>query len=554
MSNLSPAHPMAKQCSALNTFWLIKYLSRHHPEVSVGEILDQLAQKGPLLVENIHTGRLEAVTQDHLTNPDYWFSNDFILALYDAVQQRVPDPRLFYRMGRTSYRAQQLIKTAIGIPLLGGEKVVAKVSHEASKFNRTRRYAILKNIPGHALIEMSHIPGAAFSDPVVRWHQGMFAAYARLLGATEVDIAYRYLQKEDCPGDREQVVCRFDIRYTPPNLLRRLFQVFIGNIPFVKKIIEDADLIQLEQKEQILNRDQIIRERTEKISQLQEEVAAAERQLLEQSMGGGFAHEMRNALAGALLELKAYRNYRNQDQSAAQVLEQAVVQLFTAIDRLQLQYQLPADEIGREVLPWVETIARLASELGDTMEGVRADIERGLAITREIQDYAALNQRSPGQDEVDLVAVLHHYGRKFAGQLKEQATTFRLEGCEQATVLADQGHIYSIFSNLLNNARESLAGVSVGQERRIVVRVEPSTDKKHYQIRVSDNGPGIAPEQEEMLFQPFYTTKPATGTGLGLGVVAKLTSLYQGEVTLSSCPHQETTFTIILPAAPSELS
>ena len=66
-------------------------------------------------------------------------------------------------------------------------------------------------------------------------------------------------------------------------------------------------------------------------------------------------------------------------------------------------------------------------------------------------------------------------------------------------------------------------------------------------VRVSDEGPGIAPEIRERLFDPFFTTKPG-GSGLGLAVVHRAIEAHRGLVFLDS-PGRGTRFTVILPRA-----
>jgi nitrogen-specific signal transduction histidine kinase len=69
------------------------------------------------------------------------------------------------------------------------------------------------------------------------------------------------------------------------------------------------------------------------------------------------------------------------------------------------------------------------------------------------------------------------------------------------------------------------------------------------EIRVRDNGTGIAPEQREKLFQPFFTTKPiGEGTGLGLSISYDIvTQQHRGTIEVDSAFGEFTEFTIRLP-------
>ena len=69
------------------------------------------------------------------------------------------------------------------------------------------------------------------------------------------------------------------------------------------------------------------------------------------------------------------------------------------------------------------------------------------------------------------------------------------------------------------------------------------------EVRVRDNGTGIAPEIRDQLFQPFFTTKPTgEGTGLGLSISWDIvTQQHGGSIQVDSEPGEFTEFTIRLP-------
>jgi len=72
----------------------------------------------------------------------------------------------------------------------------------------------------------------------------------------------------------------------------------------------------------------------------------------------------------------------------------------------------------------------------------------------------------------------------------------------------------------------------------------------HIEIRVSDTGSGLTPEECERLFTPYYTTKQH-GTGLGLAIVQSVISDHNGSITVESHPNQGATFIITLPKCSS---
>jgi PAS domain S-box-containing protein len=96
--------------------------------------------------------------------------------------------------------------------------------------------------------------------------------------------------------------------------------------------------------------------------------------------------------------------------------------------------------------------------------------------------------------------------------------------------------------NLLVNARQALEG------RSGCVRVETRCDGSSLEIRVGDDGPGIAEEIQGRIFDPFFTTKdPDQGTGLGLAIAFDIVRDHGGELEVRSKPGAGACFIVCLP-------
>lgn len=108
-------------------------------------------------------------------------------------------------------------------------------------------------------------------------------------------------------------------------------------------------------------------------------------------------------------------------------------------------------------------------------------------------------------------------------------------------VTADAGQLSQVLLNLLFNAGDALRSQDTGHIT-VATRDTPET----LLIEVSDDGPGIPPEVQGMIFTPFFTTK-AEGTGLGLSISKAIVEAHGG--TLTFRPHGErgTTFEVRLP-------
>ncbi len=81
--------------------------------------------------------------------------------------------------------------------------------------------------------------------------------------------------------------------------------------------------------------------------------------------------------------------------------------------------------------------------------------------------------------------------------------------------------------------------------------IEGEGAKDYVEIKISDTGCGIPPENLEKIFEPFYTTKGQKGTGLGLAVIWGIVDNHNGTITVESQVGKGTTFTIHLPVEQS---
>jgi len=100
-----------------------------------------------------------------------------------------------------------------------------------------------------------------------------------------------------------------------------------------------------------------------------------------------------------------------------------------------------------------------------------------------------------------------------------------------------------VLLNLINNAFQAVKDVDEPMVTVSTKRVEGKVE-----IRVKDNGPGIADDIKEKIFQPFFTTKP-TGEGTGLGLSLSydiITKGHSGQLTVESKEGEGSTFTILL--------
>lgn len=124
-------------------------------------------------------------------------------------------------------------------------------------------------------------------------------------------------------------------------------------------------------------------------------------------------------------------------------------------------------------------------------------------------------------------------------------------GTPDLWVRGDAEQLEAAVTNLVQNAINYSA-----RKGRVVVttRREVDADGELTAIAVSDNGIGIAPEEQQRVFERFYRvdyarSRETGGTGLGLSIVKEIAEGHGGEVTVWSKPGSGSTFTLRLPAA-----
>jgi PAS domain S-box-containing protein len=109
-------------------------------------------------------------------------------------------------------------------------------------------------------------------------------------------------------------------------------------------------------------------------------------------------------------------------------------------------------------------------------------------------------------------------------------------------IKANIGEIQQIFTNLITNAFQAMDG----KGGKLVLSTRPLKDL--VEVKVSDDGMGIPQKYLSQIFDPFFTTKkPGEGTGLGLNIVYRIVTKYEGTIDVESKDQIGTTFTIKFP-------
>jgi len=216
----------------------------------------------------------------------------------------------------------------------------------------------------------------------------------------------------------------------------------------------------------------------------------------------GLAHEVRNPLNAAKLQLDVLRRIAAgvQDPSTRRKIERRTNVVQDELRRLSL------------LLDDFLNLARAR-----TLEPTRCDVHTLLAEVLELRRPEIESQGVEFIEEID---------------------------APPCVLVAERDRLKQVVNNLITNAVEAVSD-RPQPSIRIVSRVR---DDGGWEVAVIDNGPGVSPAIAERAFESFVTTKEA-GTGLGLAIVKRIVDLHGGTATLTVLPEGGTQATVWIPAA-----
>jgi len=170
--------------------------------------------------------------------------------------------------------------------------------------------------------------------------------------------------------------------------------------------------------------------------------------------------------------------------------------------------------------------------------------EQLLRIQRTLRELIEFSR--PGLQQItrfdvhDVINNALNIAKYYKRKKGKTITTRFAEELPQVSAVRDQ--ILQVFLNLILNAMDATSeGGTIEIETRFV--------ESSLLISFRDNGRGIAEEEREKLFEPYFTTK-STGTGLGLFICRNILTAMNGEIRLQESLLGRTTFVVMLPVLP----
>jgi signal transduction histidine kinase len=178
-------------------------------------------------------------------------------------------------------------------------------------------------------------------------------------------------------------------------------------------------------------------------------------------------------------------------------------------------------------------------DLGPVFDACGEGVERTLAIVKDLRTFSRLDSGRPSR--VDLAEAMESTLTLLGARLREVEVV--REYADLAPVECLEGQLQQVFMNLLSNAADA-----VGDRGRITVRIQPAGGDA-VAVEIEDDGCGIAEEERDRIFEPFYTTKEVgRGTGLGLAISFGIVARHAGRLTVRSEVGRGSCFRVEIPA------
>ncbi len=230
-----------------------------------------------------------------------------------------------------------------------------------------------------------------------------------------------------------------------------------------------------------------------------------------------------------LVQSERVAAWRELARRLAHELKNPLFPLQLTVENLVRSRQLPAEEFDEVFRESTQTLAMEIANLK--------------TIIGRFSDFSKMPR--PELERIDARDVLERV-RALYGTGAPNGIHFEIQVANEPMPLdADPELLHRALSNLVLNARDAMPDGGT-----ITLSARPHGDD--VEIRVSDTGQGLTPEECQRLFTPYYTTKQH-GTGLGLAIVQSVIADHKGKIAVESRAREGATFIITLPKAESQL-
>ncbi|MBC7690190.1 MAG: PAS domain-containing protein [Methylotenera sp.] len=251
------------------------------------------------------------------------------------------------------------------------------------------------------------------------------------------------------------------------------------------------------------------------------------------------AEELARRASTAMENSRLYSEVQEAVKARDDFLSICSHELKTPVTSLKLQNQLAARRIQKN-----DPDAYSPEKFRKLVDTTNRQLDRMSRLIEDMLDVARISSGNLSMilEPVELASLVREVLERFTEQLR--ATETRLDTRIQDPVMAqcDRYRMEQVVTNLITNA------MKYGEGKPI--RIELSEVSKTAQLTVSDQGLGIAAENQDRIFNRFERAVSAdniSGLGLGLYIVRQILDAHQGSISVSSRPGEGSTFTVTLP-------
>jgi C4-dicarboxylate-specific signal transduction histidine kinase len=181
----------------------------------------------------------------------------------------------------------------------------------------------------------------------------------------------------------------------------------------------------------------------------------------------------------------------------------------------------------------------------ETLGEINKQALRAADIVKRIRGF--VQQQTPGFQDCTVNEVVSNVIALLRPEIRHQrATVITRLSLFPPVIQADRILLEQVVLNLIVNALQSMPDKTPVEN---IVEVETGEIDNRVFIRVSDRGPGIAPDVAKQLFEPFFTTRPE-GLGLGLNICRTTVESHGGRLVVENRPGGGAIFSVYLPLRP----
>jgi two-component system sensor histidine kinase BaeS len=176
-----------------------------------------------------------------------------------------------------------------------------------------------------------------------------------------------------------------------------------------------------------------------------------------------------------------------------------------------------------------------------SLETITAETERLSRLVNDVLDLAKLDARrfTVHTEEVDMETLVTRAYSTFNEEARRREINYRNELHARPVIISDGDRVLQIITNLLSNAfRWTPDGGTIALGLTAV--------NGAVSVSVTDTGPGIAIEEQDRIFRPFWS-RDGGGTGLGLAIASELALALGGRIELDTQPGKGSRFELVLP-------